>query len=213
MKMNFGAIFNAVDAVMTVRDAARRFKTANPTDAPARTNDSQPATAAGPANQVEARLTGVVVAALKEAFDRDHARMELERGHLDEERRRAEQLLKVELQRQAADRELSRLRLLSATAMVGWIVSMVMFAFRVASTSTAARVMVATGWLLLLGALASAFAAQPKVTVAVSDDRAPGEGAAAAAAGVAGAAASVSGALALWLLVAGLAATALSLLF
>lgn len=199
MKMNFGAIFNAVDAVMTVRDAARRFKAANPADAAASTNYPQPTTGDGPGNQIEARLTGVVVAALKEAFDRDHARMELERGALEDERRRAEQLLKVELHRQAVDRELSRLRLLAGTALVGWIVSMVMLAFRLASTSIPARVMVAAGWLLLLGALASAFSAQPKVTVAMADDRAPGEGAA--------------GTAALWMLVAGLAVTALSLLF
>jgi len=74
----------------------------------------------------------------------------------------------------------------------------VMFAFRVASTSTPARVMVATGWLLLLGALASAFTAQPKVTVTMADDHTPGAGAA--------------GTAALWMLVAGLAVTALSLL-
>ena len=187
MKMNFGAIVNAVDAVMTVRDAARRFK------------DPQTTAVAGPANQIEARLTGVVVAALNEAFDRDHARMELERGALEEERRRAEQLLKVELHRQTVDRELSRLRLLAGTAVVGWIVSMAMFAFRLGSTSTPARIIVAAGWLLLLGALASAFSAQPKVTVAMADDRAPGAGAA--------------GTAALWMLVAGLAVTAFSLLF
>ena len=198
MKMNFGAIFNAVDAVMTVRDAARRFKAANQTDAPATTSYPQPSTAPGPGNHIEARLTGVVVAALKEAFDRDHARMELERGALEEERRRAEQLLRVELHRQAVDRELSRLRLLAGTALVGWIVSMVMLAFRLASTSTPARVMVAAGWLLLLGALASAFSAQPNVTIAMADQRSAGAGAA--------------GPAALWMLVAGLAATALSLL-
>ena len=199
MKMNFGAIFSAVDAVMSVRDAARRFKAANPTDAPPATNYPQPTTGAAPTNQIEARLTGVVVAALKEAFDRDHARMELERAHLEEERRRAEQLLKVELQRQSVDRELSRLRLLAGTALIGWIVSMLMLAFRLASTSTPARVMVAAGWLLLLGALAAAFNAQPKVTVAMADDRAPGAG--------------TAGTAALWMLVTGLAVTALSLLF
>jgi hypothetical protein len=57
--------------------------------------------------------------------------------------------------------------------------------------------MVAAGWLLLLGALASAFTAQPKVDVAMADNRAAGAGAA--------------GAVALWMLVAGLAVTALSL--
>ena len=58
------------------------------------------------AGQLEAPLTNVVVAALKEAFDRDHARLELERAQLEEERRRAEQALRLELRRQAADREL-----------------------------------------------------------------------------------------------------------
>ena len=196
--MNFSAIFTAVDAVMSLRDAARRFKGAHPAAAPPRTSLSQPTPGPGPANQIEARLTNVVVAALKEAFDRDHARLELERAHIDEERRRAEQALRFELRRQAVDRELSRLRLLAGTAVLGWIASMTMFAVRGGSTSTPARVMVATGWLLLLGALASAFSAQSKVTGAMADDRGLDAGAAAAAA--------------LWMLVAGLAVTALSLL-
>lgn len=201
--MNFGAIFTAVDALMTFRDAARRFKSTIPRSAPATTSLSYPGPAAVPSNQIEARLTNVVVAALKEAFDRDHARLELERAHIDEERRRAEQLLRVELRRQAVDRELSRLRLLAGTAVVGWIASMVMFVVRLGATSpptsTPARVLVAAGWLLLLGALAAAFSAQPKVALAMEDDRAPETGVAATAA--------------LWMLVAGLAVTTLSLLF
>jgi hypothetical protein len=195
--MNFAAIFKAVDAVVMIRDTARRYKLAN---SPAATTSLSPASpAAGPSNQIEATLTNVVVAALKEAFDRDHARLELERAHIDEERRRSEQALRAELRRQAVDRELGRLRLLAGTAMVGWIASIVLFAVRLSSTSTPARVMVAAGWLLLLGALAAAFTAQPKVTVAMADDRAPEAGAA--------------GPAALWMLVAGLAVTAISLLF
>lgn len=196
--MNFGVIFTAVDALMSLRDAARRLKGANPAAAPPKTSLSQPTPGPGPSSQIEARLTNVVVAALKEAFDRDHVRLELERAHIDEERRRAEQALRFELRRQAVDRELSRLRLLAGTAVLGWIASMTMFAVRAGIASTPARVMVATGWLLLLGALASAFSAQSEVTGAMADDRAPDAGAAAAAA--------------LWMLVAGLAATALSLL-
>lgn len=199
MKMNFGAIFNAVDAVMSVRDAALRFKAANPSPAPPKPNYPQANPASGAANQVEARLTGVVVAALKEAFDRDHARMELERIRLDEERRRSEQLLQVELQRQAVDRETSRLRLLAGAAMVGWIASILMLVLRLASTSTPARVIIAGSWLLLLGALAAAFNAQPKVALATVDHPAPG--------------ATAAGTAALWMLVAGLAMTAVSLLF
>ena len=61
----------------------------------------------------------MVVAALKEAFDRDHARLELERGQLEEERRRAAAALQAELRRQAIDRELGRLRLWRAPRWLG----------------------------------------------------------------------------------------------
>ena len=141
----------------------------------------------------------MVVAALKEAFDRDHARLELERAQIAEERRRAEEALRLELRRQAIDREVGRLRLLAGAALVGWIASIVMFAVRAASTSTGARVMVAAGWLLLLGALAAAFTAQSKVGAGMAEERASASSAAATAS--------------LWMLVAGLAVTALSLLF
>ena len=49
---------------------------------------------------LEARLTGVMVSALKEAFDRDAARLDLERAALDDQRRRAEEALRLELVRQ-----------------------------------------------------------------------------------------------------------------
>jgi hypothetical protein len=197
--MNFGALFKAYDTVMMLRDAARRYKAGTSGPAAADTSLSQPNAVQGLAGHVEARLTNVVVAALKEAFDRDHARLELERAHIEEERRRAEQVLRFELRRQAVDREVGRLRLLAGIAVVGWIASIVMFALRLSSTSTPARVMVAAGWLLLLGALASAFTAQSTVTAAMVDDRSPNTIAA--------------GTAALWMLVAGLAVTALSLLF
>ena len=139
--------------------------------------------------QVEGRLIGVVVAALKEAFNRDHARLELERAHLDEERRRAEAALHAELGRQAVDRELSRLRLLAAAAMIGWIASVAVLAAGFLSGSLPARAMMVVAWLLLLAALGTAFAAQGRV------DGPPRLGTAS-----------------LWLLLGGLAATALSLL-
>ena len=56
----------------------------------------------GPLGQLETRLAGVVVAALKEAFDRDSARLELERSHIEAERRRAEEALRAELRRLGA---------------------------------------------------------------------------------------------------------------
>src|SRR3954451_24679127 len=65
------------------------------------------------AGTLEARLAGVVVAALKEAFDRDRARMDLERSQLDSERKRAEDALAVEMRRHAAERSLGQLRIVA----------------------------------------------------------------------------------------------------
>jgi hypothetical protein len=196
MPVNFDALFKAYDALMALRDAAKRFSA--PPPPPEQALQSQPA-AQGLGGQLETRLTNVVVAALKEAFDRDHARLELERAQLDEERRRAEAALRLELRRQATDREVGRLRLLASASMGGWIASVAMFAAGVAGGSTLARVGLAGGWMLLLGALGAAFTAQGRVAASLTDgDRAP---AAAAAAGAA-----------LWLLIAGLGTTAVSLL-
>jgi hypothetical protein len=192
--VNFTNLFRAYDALIAFRDAARRFK--DPASAPPReTSLSQTAAAQGLAGQIETRLTNVVVAALKEAFDRDHARLELERAQIDEQRRRAEEALRVELRRQAIDRELARLRLIAGTALVGWIASIAVLFIH--PSGVASRIVLGAGWLLLLGALGAAFHAQGRVE-AMSPDR--------------GARIDM-GALPLWLMIAGLAATAISLLF
>src|SRR3990167_3295989 len=121
--MNFVGLFKAVDALVALRDATRRFKRPE-TDEPA----VPPPAVQGLSGQIETRLTNVVVAALKEAFDRDHARLELERSHLEEERRRAEGALRAELRRQSIERELGSLRLIASGAMLGWIASIVLLA-------------------------------------------------------------------------------------
>jgi len=193
--MNFAGLFRAFETVMALREAAKRF-----TAPPDSTSTAPPSPAAMQtlAGQLEAPLTNVVVAALKEAFNRDHARLELERAQLEEERRRAEQALRLELRRQAADREVGRLRLLAAGSLVGWIASVAMFAAGVAGASTPARVLLAVGWMLLLAALGLAFTAQGQVgggeLVADRPVTLP------------------SAQAALWLLIAGLAASAFSLL-
>jgi hypothetical protein len=194
--MNFATIFKAFDTVMVLRDTARRLK-ADPSAPASGLATTAPAALPG---QIEARLTSVVVAALKEAFDRDHARMELERAQMDEQRRRAEEAMRMELRRQAAEREVGRLRLLAGTALVGWIASVLMLVARLGTASTISRAVIACGWLLLLGALGAAFTAQGRVSASAS------EGATAFADNRAGAAA-------LWLLIAGLALSAISLLF
>src|SRR5262245_7793450 len=190
--MNLANLFKAYDAVIAFRDAARRLKDSSGGSRPE--TSLSPTAAQGIAGQIESRLTNVVVAALKEAFDRDHARLELERAQIDEQRRRAEEALRLELRRQTVDREIGRLRLLAGTALVGWIASIgVLF---VHEGSMPFRVVLGTGWLLLLASLGAAFNAQGRVNAERIDKPEPAD----------------AGALPLWLLLAGLAATAVSLL-
>jgi hypothetical protein len=159
--MNFAPLLKAINTALIVSDAVRRLKgePAPPPQETAVAPAPPPASAAG--GQLEARLANVVVAALKEAFDRDHARLELERAHLEEQRRRdvsrmeleraqleeqrrrAEEALRAELRRHEADRELARLRLLAGTALVGWIASVVMFAMRPDGAMLAPRIAIA----------------------------------------------------------------------
>jgi hypothetical protein len=152
---------------------------------------------------IETRLAGVVVAALKEAFDRDHQRLELERQQMDAERLRAERGLRLELLRQAGDREIGRLRLLAGVAVVSWLGTL-FFATRLIGGAPSARVLLGIGWLLLLGALGAAFSAQTTIGRAlgrVDENVNP-----------AAALSSSAGAIAPWLVVAGLAAIALGVL-
>jgi hypothetical protein len=198
--MNFAGLLKAFDTIVVLREAARRFTGANAPQASNQTalagNPDQPGALTG---QIEARLTGVVVAALKEAFDRDHARLELERAQLDEQRRRAEEALRVELRRQAADREVARLRLIAGTALGGWIAAVAVMVMRLDTASAMSKGVSAVGWLLLLAALGTAFTAQGRVSASVPGTSAPVE-------------AGPHGTAALWLLIAGLAFAAIALL-
>jgi hypothetical protein len=196
--MNFTALFRAFDAAVALREAARRIK--GPPLGPESGLTTVPPPGSAIVGQIETRLTNVVVAALKEAFDRDHARLELERAQLDEQRRRADEALRAELRRQAADRELARLRLIGAAALIGWIASVILVVARLGAMSMVARGLSAAGWLLLLGALGGAFAAQGRLGNAVSDPSGPvtsGTGAVAT----------------LWMMIAGLAVSAMAMLF
>jgi hypothetical protein len=192
--MNFGSLIRAFDTLMAFRDAARRLKGGPPVETSLAPGQPPP----GFAGQLEARLTNVVVAALKEAFDRDHARLELERAQLEEQRRRAEEALRLEIRRQAVDRELGRLRLLAGTALIGWIATVLVLGTRLDGVSSMGRVVLGIGWLLLLGALAAAFAAQGRIGGVPESDRLPDL--------------ATGSVVALWLLVGGLGCSAISLL-
>jgi hypothetical protein len=152
---------------------------------------------------IEARLAGVVVAALKEAFDRDHQRLELERQQIEAERQRAERALRLEMLRQAGDREIGRMRLVAGVALASWLGTFLL-AMRLLA-GVGGRILLGVGWLALLVALASAFAEQQRIAraLATADDRLSVETVTAGGS---------AGTLAPWLLVAGLAATALGLL-
>jgi hypothetical protein len=196
--MNFATLFRAFDAAIALRDVAKRFQGEPP--APENALTTMPPPGSALVGQIETRLTNVVVAALKEAFDRDHARLELERAQLDEQRRRADEAMRAELRRQAADRELARLRLIGAAALIGWIASVILVVARLGEMSMAARGLSAAGWLLLLGALGAAFAAQGRLGNAVTDPSAP-------------VTSGTGGVATLWMMIAGLAVSAIAMLF
>ena len=94
--MSIVAWLRALNAVSTVAEASRLFRGA-------RTDVEREAAGGEPGStQLEARLASVVVAALKEAFDRDRARFNLEQGHLDAERERSDARLRLEWVRQTS---------------------------------------------------------------------------------------------------------------
>jgi hypothetical protein len=107
--------------------------------------------------QIEARLVGVLVSALKEAFDRDRAHLEIEREQIEQERRRAEELMRLELLRQAGERELVNIRSGIIVTLVVWITSVLFMTVQRGGFGAAALVLLGVGWALLLGALGASF--------------------------------------------------------
>jgi hypothetical protein len=115
---------------------------------------------------LEARMANVVVAALKEVFDRDAHRLELERQQAEAERERAERALRLELCRQAGERELGRLRVLTAVTVVAAVAALVV-SVQSGGRPVAPRILLGVAWGTLLGALATTFAGQSAVGRAV----------------------------------------------
>jgi hypothetical protein len=151
------------------------------------------------AGALETRLAGVVVAALKEAFDRDRARMDLERAQLDSERQRAEEALAAELRRQAAERALGQLRLLAIMAIGTWMLSAALAVWLPGMRAGIPRGLLGAGWALAFAALGCTFAGFQRVSAwtAAAESGAPTGGASAVAP---------------WLLLLALASTGASLL-
>src|SRR4051812_40167530 len=125
----------------------------------------------GPLAQLETRLAGVVVAALKEDFDRDRARMDLERAHLEAERQRAEEALRAELRRQAADRALGKVQMVAVMAIAVWMLSAALGVWLPGMRTGASKVVLASGWACALAALGCAFAGWQRITTWSGIDR------------------------------------------
>ncbi len=155
-----------LDTVSNLAQLSGRLRKADPAAEPRGT---------GVIGQLETRLAGVVVAALKEAFDRDRARMDLERAQYEAERRRAEEALRAEIRRQAAERALAQVRLVAIMALGTWMLSAVLGVWMPGMRAGAGRWLLGGAWALLVAALGSAFASWQRITTWGVSDAGSGE--------------------------------------
>jgi hypothetical protein len=151
--MGVGQWMKVLDTVSGLIQMSSRFRR------PPEGEMQAPGPASAPLGQLETRLAGVVVAALKEAFDRDRARMDLERAQMDAERARAEEALRAELRRQSAERALGQLRLIAAMAFGLMMVTAALGVWMPGMRGMLPRLLLGSGWLLAIAALGCAFAA------------------------------------------------------
>ncbi len=187
--MDFGRILKAAETLAHIGQAARRFKAgidaaggntgAGPGEPGGREGfessgltDQAPrgrdlAAGGGMFGQLEARLAGVLVSALKEAFDRDRAHMEMEREQIEHDRKRAEELTRLELLRQAGERELQNVRGSVVVALVVWMTSVVFMMLHRGPFGVTGLILLGLGWLFLLVSLAASFVSYRQVSAAV----------------------------------------------
>lgn len=174
MAFDFARILRVAETLVNFGQAARRFRDSGareglegeqgPTE-PAPIDPSQNLAAGSRMlGQIEARLAGVLVSALKEAFDRDRAHLEMEREQIVHERKRADELMRLELLRQAGERELSGIRSGGMVVLAVWITSVLFLMLRGAGLGAAALVLVAVGWALLMAGLGASSAAYRHVS-------------------------------------------------
>jgi hypothetical protein len=171
-----------------------------------RTMSAQQSPSAG--GKADADMASVIAATVREELERDRLRLMRERAEAEEaERQRAELERKLELERQAGDREIGRLRLLAGVAAAGWLGTLLLVTLHGHAMGVGARVVLGFGWILLLAALAASFAGQANVANTLAAI-ARGE----ARATRRGISSGISGILTVWLIVAGFVFTSLALL-
>jgi hypothetical protein len=162
--MSVGQWMKVLGTVTTLAQAGAQFRRGASTDV------------TSPGTSLEHRLAGVVVAALKEAFDRDRARMNLERETIEAERARAERALEAELRRQASERALMQLKLIAVFAGLVLLMSSVLAAWIGGMRSGPAAVVLTLGWAMALGTLGCVFTAWQQVTLWASATQPPPAG-------------------------------------
>ncbi len=185
-----------LDAVSGLAQLTERFRR------PAAPDAGGPLSASMPIGALETRLAGVLVAALKEAFDRDSTRLEMERSQIDAERQRAEEALRAELRRQAGERVLGQLRLIAVMAVFAWALSAALSVWLPGMRAGLPRALLGCGWLLALASLGTSFAGWQRISAWAAETRA----------GMNSPLDARAAAVAPWLLVGALALTAASLL-
>ena len=147
----------AVETIGDIVDVGNRVRRATAGARPATEARPEPQGMTSALGQIETRLTNVLVAALKEAFERDRMRLDLEREQIEADRRRAEQALRLEAERQADERALADRRLAMMAALGLWITSAVIAAWLPGMRLPLARVPLGLGWAALLCAIAASF--------------------------------------------------------
>lgn len=157
-RMALAGWLRALDTLSGLIDMGQRLRRGGPPPRNPGGDTDALSTAGAPGGPLEARLAGVLVAALKEAFDRDRTRLELEQAQLEGERRRAEDAMRLELRRQAGDRAVAHARLLVVLAVAAWTASALLLALLPGARTMPARGVLAVAWTLLIGCAGTAFA-------------------------------------------------------
>jgi len=160
--MAIAGLIRAVETLAGLADVARRVRDGRRREeTPSALEPTLPS--GGVLGQLETRLTGVMVAALKEAFDRDRVRLDLEREQIEAERRRAEEARRSELLRQEGEHALGQVRLVAVMSLVIWATSALVAAWLPGMQADNARVLLALAWLALLATLAVGFIAHAHI--------------------------------------------------
>jgi hypothetical protein len=148
-----------IDAALGIHDLVRLRRARSSDDADVESRQLRPPQGL---QGLESRLASVVVAALKETFDRDSKRLELERQRIEMERERAERAMRLELVRQSTERETARLRFIAAVS-IAIVVASFFLVPRVAGPGGSGfgpRATLGAGWIMLVASIWRALAGQ-----------------------------------------------------